>query len=133
MLAPATSCRLLDSYPLIRSRSAEEARQRVGDVFSPHRLALRGDTRGLNVRHNRVALGQSAINVLHYGAEVEIDIPSTATCEPCGGSGAKPGTKPAKCSTCQGAGRVTRERGHGLDGCGPAYKSPPIAASCGST
>ena len=73
MLAPATSCRLLDSYPLIRSRSAEEARQRVGDVFSPHRLALRGDTRGLNVRHNRVALGQSAINVLHYGAEVEID------------------------------------------------------------
>ncbi len=73
MLAPATSSRLLDSFPLIRSRSAEEARQRVGDVFSPHRLELRGDTRGLDVRHNRVTLGQSAINVLHYGAEVEID------------------------------------------------------------
>ena len=73
MLAPATSSRLLDSFPLIRSRSAEEARQRVGDVFSPHRLELRGDTRGLDVRHNRVTLGQSAINVLHYGAEVVID------------------------------------------------------------
>ena len=70
---PAPASRLLDSFPLIRSRSADEARQRVGDVFSPHRLELRGDSRGLDVRHNRVALGQSAINVLHYGAEVEID------------------------------------------------------------
>lgn len=74
LLASATSCaRLLDSFPLIRSRSAEEARQRVGDVFSPHRLELRGDAHGLDVRHNRVTLGQSAINVLHYGAEVVID------------------------------------------------------------
>jgi hypothetical protein len=74
LLASATSCaRLLDSFPLIRSRSAEEACQRVGDVFSPHRLELRGDAHGLDVRHNRVTLGQSAINVLHYGAEVVID------------------------------------------------------------
>ena len=69
---PAPASRLLDSFPLIRSRSADEARQRVGDVFSPHRLELRGDSRGLDVRHNRVALGQSAINVLHYGADAEV-------------------------------------------------------------
>ena len=64
---------LLDAFPLIRSRSAEEARQRVGHVFSPHRLELPGDTRGLDVRHNRVMLGQASLNVLHYGAEVLID------------------------------------------------------------
>ena len=69
----ASGERLLDSFPLIRSRSVEEARQRVGNVFSPHRLELHGDTRSLDVWHNRVALGQSAINVLHYGSEVLID------------------------------------------------------------
>lgn len=68
-----SGARLLDSFPLIRSRSAEEARQRIGDVFSPHRLELRGDTRRLDVWHNRVTLGESSLNVLHYGAEVLID------------------------------------------------------------
>jgi AraC-like DNA-binding protein len=71
--SPLSGSRLLDSFPLIRSRSAEEARQCVGRVFSPHRLELRGDTRGLDMWHNRVALGQSSLNVLHYGAEVLID------------------------------------------------------------
>lgn len=76
MRSPASAAptpRLLDSFPLIRSRSAEDARQRVGKVFSPHRLELRGDTRRLDVWHNRVTLGVSSLNVLHYGAEVEID------------------------------------------------------------
>lgn len=71
--SPLPGTCLLDSFPLLRSRSAEEARQRVGHVFSPHRLQLRGDTRGFDVRHNRVALGASSLNVLRYGAEVLID------------------------------------------------------------
>lgn len=64
---------LLDAFPLIRSRSADEACERVGHVFSPHRLELRGDASALDVRHNRVAIGASALNVLRYGTEVSID------------------------------------------------------------
>ena len=69
----ASDIRLLDSFPLIRSRSIEEAQQRVGDVFSRHRLQVQGRTKGLDLWHNRVTLGQSSLNVLHYGAEVDID------------------------------------------------------------
>ncbi|MGH6625518.1 MAG: AraC family transcriptional regulator [Burkholderiaceae bacterium] len=64
---------LLDSFPLFRSRSADEARDLVGRVFSPHRLAVRGTDRALEVRHNQVRFDQLGINVLSYGAEVEID------------------------------------------------------------
>lgn len=64
---------LLDSFPLFRSRSADEARDLVGREFSPHRLAVRGSDHTLEVRHNQVRFDQLGINVLSYGAEVEID------------------------------------------------------------
>ena len=64
---------LLDSFPLFRSRSADEARDLVGRVFSPHRLAVRDRSQTLEVRHNQVKFNQLAINVLSYGTEVEID------------------------------------------------------------
>lgn len=64
---------LLDGFPLFRSRSADEARERVGQAFSPHRLAVCGGGQALEVCHNQVALRQLRINVLRYGTEVEID------------------------------------------------------------
>jgi AraC-like DNA-binding protein len=64
---------LLDRFPLFRSSSPEEARTLVGSVFSPHRLAMCGGAQPLEVRHNQVRLQRLAINVLSYGAEVEID------------------------------------------------------------
>lgn len=64
---------LLDNYPLIRSRSADEARELVGRVLSPHRLDLRGAERTFEARHNQIRLNQVSLNVLSYGAEVEID------------------------------------------------------------
>lgn len=45
----------------------------MGRVFSPHRLAMRGQHGELELRHNRVRLSQLGINVLTYGAAVEID------------------------------------------------------------
>ena len=45
----------------------------MGRVFSPHRLAMRGHDGTLDLRHNRVRLSQLGINVLTYGAPVEID------------------------------------------------------------
>ncbi|TVX94322.1 molecular chaperone DnaJ [Paenibacillus agilis] len=40
-----------------------------------------------------------------FGVEKEITIPRTEQCDPCFGTGAKPGTKPEKCSTCGGTGQ----------------------------
>ncbi|MBV8886024.1 MAG: molecular chaperone DnaJ [Chroococcidiopsidaceae cyanobacterium CP_BM_RX_35] len=43
-----------------------------------------------------------------FGGEKEIRISHLETCEVCGGSGAKPGTKSRTCSTCSGSGQVRR-------------------------
>lgn len=64
---------LLDNYPLLRSRSADEARELVGRALSPHRLDVRSGEFGFEARHNQIRLGQVSLNVLSYGAEVEID------------------------------------------------------------
>lgn len=64
---------LLDNYPLIRSRSADEASVLVGRALSPHRLDLRGSEQAFEVRHNQICLDQVSLNVLSYGAEVAID------------------------------------------------------------
>jgi len=64
---------LLDAFPLIRSRSLQEANERIGQVFSPHRLELRHQDGQLSVTHNRVCLRDISLNVLHYGTEVVID------------------------------------------------------------
>ncbi|GAB2703653.1 molecular chaperone DnaJ [Paenibacillus thermoaerophilus] len=40
-----------------------------------------------------------------FGKETEITIPRTESCDTCGGSGAKPGTKPETCRTCGGSGQ----------------------------
>ncbi|KAJ7956801.1 Chaperone protein dnaJ [Quillaja saponaria] len=41
-----------------------------------------------------------------FGVEKEIEISRLESCGTCNGSGAKPGTKPSRCSTCGGQGRV---------------------------
>ena len=45
------------------------------------------------------------------GKETQIRIPSWDSCETCHGSGAKPGTSPKVCNTCNGAGQVTMRQG----------------------
>jgi AraC-like DNA-binding protein len=70
---PDARQQLLDAYPLIRSRSATEARDLVGRALSPHHLQVRTDARAFEARHNQIRLHETAINVLSYGAEVEID------------------------------------------------------------
>lgn len=72
-VAAAESRQLLDGFPLVRSRSAQEASELVGRALSPHRLDVRGGGQGFEVRHNQIRLNQVALNVLSYGAEVEID------------------------------------------------------------
>jgi len=45
------------------------------------------------------------------GATVPLRLSSPATCGTCHGSGAKPGTRPRQCPTCNGIGFVTRNQG----------------------
>lgn len=45
------------------------------------------------------------------GKEVKLEIPVMAHCDTCDGSGAKPGTSPTTCSTCNGMGQVRMQQG----------------------
>ncbi|MCW5262906.1 AraC family transcriptional regulator [Verminephrobacter eiseniae] len=69
----AAHTQLLDTFPLVRSQNVEDARERIGRFFSPHRLELHGKPGQLDVAHNQVRLARVSLNVLHYGAQVLID------------------------------------------------------------
>ncbi len=45
------------------------------------------------------------------GKTAQIRVPTSITCDVCTGSGAKPGTQPKTCGTCQGSGRVRASQG----------------------
>lgn len=45
------------------------------------------------------------------GTEARIEIPSRESCGTCDGSGAKPGTTPSSCTTCNGVGQVRMQQG----------------------
>jgi molecular chaperone DnaJ len=63
--------------------------------------------RGADLRYNlEVTLEQAA-----FGTETKIRIPTMEVCEACHGSGAKAGTQPKTCPTCQGSGQVRLQQG----------------------
>ncbi|WP_085219665.1 molecular chaperone DnaJ [Allosphingosinicella indica] len=47
----------------------------------------------------------------YHGKEVELRVDTTVVCEPCEGSGAKPGTQARTCNTCNGHGKVRARNG----------------------
>ncbi|NJK39545.1 MAG: molecular chaperone DnaJ [Oscillatoriales cyanobacterium RM2_1_1] len=63
-----------------------------------------GPTRGDDLRIDLRLDFKEAI----IGSKKDIRIKHLETCETCGGSGAKPGTRPQACSTCGGNGQVRR-------------------------
>ena len=63
--------------------------------------------RGADLRYNMdITLEQAA-----RGTETKIRIPSLDECNTCHGSGAKPGTQPKTCHTCNGQGQVRMQQG----------------------
>jgi len=77
-----------------------------GDIFGQQRRP-NGPQRGADVRFDyEISLEQA-----YKGADIEINVPTTMTCDVCNGSGAKPGTRPQTCQTCGGAGRVRASNG----------------------
>jgi molecular chaperone DnaJ len=80
-----------------------------GDMFGGRggQRGRSGPARGADLRYDlEITLEQA-----YAGAEIEITVPATLTCEACDGSGAKPGTSPTQCTTCHGAGRVRATQG----------------------
>ena len=66
-----------------------------------------GRERGSDLRYNMEIMLDDAFK----GKTATIKVPTSVACEPCAGSGAKPGSKPKTCSTCAGHGRVRAQQG----------------------
>ncbi|HUN94499.1 MAG TPA: molecular chaperone DnaJ [Burkholderiaceae bacterium] len=81
-----------------------------GDIFGGAAGARGGRAsayRGADLRYNLEVTFENAAR----GFTTDIRVPSWDPCETCGGSGAKPGTKPKTCGTCGGNGAVRVTQG----------------------
>lgn len=66
-----------------------------------------GRGRGSDLRYNL----EISLEDAYHGKQTELKIPTTALCESCDGSGAKPGSQPVNCRTCNGHGKVRAQQG----------------------
>jgi molecular chaperone DnaJ len=93
----------------------------MGDIFSQFqdlfseffaggsaaRGRRQGPRRGADLRvQERLTLKEAVL-----GCKKEVAIRAPATCDPCGGSGAAPGSQRQQCATCRGTGQVSSARG----------------------
>ncbi|MEK6630975.1 MAG: molecular chaperone DnaJ [Acidobacteriota bacterium] len=77
-----------------------------GDIFGGGRRRG-GPQRGSDLRYDmEISFVEAA-----RGVESSIQIPRLEPCETCSGSGAAPGTKPSRCSQCQGRGQLRYQQG----------------------
>ena len=88
--------------------------------------------RGSDLRYDL----EISLEEAYHGKEVDLRLDTTAACEPCGASGAKPGTSARTCTTCGGRGQVRAQQGFfvvervcpGCRGAGQVIAEP--CASC---
>jgi molecular chaperone DnaJ len=66
-----------------------------------------GRERGADQRYNM----EITLKEAYTGKTAQIRVPTSVSCESCGGSGAKTGTKPKSCPTCGGMGKVRASQG----------------------
>ena len=78
-----------------------------GDIFGGGRGGRSHVRKGADLRYNLDLSLEEAV----HGTAVKIRIPTTVTCGPCDGTGAKPGTQPTDCSACGGHGQVRMQQG----------------------
>jgi len=87
-----------------------------GDIFSDifgsggpggQRGGARQQARGADIGYKLDLSLEDAVK----GKQVEIKVPTSKTCDICDGSGAKEGTKPTGCTTCDGRGQVRMQQG----------------------
>ena len=79
-----------------------------GDMMGGRRGQRTGGAeRGSDLRFNLEITLEDAFN----GKAASIQLPTSVACEACSGSGAKVGSRPKKCATCAGHGRVRAQQG----------------------
>ena len=66
-----------------------------------------GRERGADLRYNM----EITLEEAYAGKAAQVRIPTSVTCEACSGAGAKAGSKPKVCPTCNGAGKVRHTQG----------------------
>jgi molecular chaperone DnaJ len=66
-----------------------------------------GRERGADLRYNM----EITLEEAYYGKTAQVRIPTSVTCETCSGSGAKAGTRPKPCPTCNGYGKLRHAQG----------------------
>ncbi len=88
-----------------------------GDIFGDM-MGGRGGRRSSRGGRSRAQMGddlQVEINVTFeeaaFGTEKEITLNKSHTCGDCSGTGAKKGSSPTTCDTCQGHGEIRRQQG----------------------
>jgi molecular chaperone DnaJ len=109
-----------------------------GEMFGGGARRGRARTRGSDLRyHHELTFEEAA-----FGTTARITIPRAKLCETCKGSGAKPGTGPRVCPTCQGHGEIRLTQGffsiartcHHCGGSGQVVVDKcPTCAGAGST
>jgi molecular chaperone DnaJ len=78
-----------------------------GDIFGGGRGGSHRSSRGSDLQYTLQITLEEAV----FGTTTEIRIPNLVDCKECGGSGAKPGTRPTTCETCRGVGQVRMQQG----------------------
>ena len=79
------------------------------DIFGGGRsqAGANASYRGSDLQYNLELSLEEAV----FGTTVDIRIPTKKTCDTCGGTGAKEGSKPETCTTCHGQGQVRIQQG----------------------
>jgi molecular chaperone DnaJ len=75
-----------------------------GSAFGGGRQQAR---RGADLRYDM----EISLDEAFHGRQAEIEIEVASACEPCGGSGAEPGTGTRRCNLCGGRGQVRAQQG----------------------
>lgn len=78
-----------------------------GDFMGRRGTRASGRARGADLRYNMEITLEDAL----HGKTAQIRVPTSVTCDTCSGSGAKPGTSPQPCRTCNGQGKVRATQG----------------------
>ncbi len=78
-----------------------------GDIFGGGRGGGQRQARGADLRIRIELTLEEAVS----GLEKVIKIPRSRRCNTCDGTGAKPGSSPTTCQTCQGQGQVRMQQG----------------------
>ncbi len=92
-----------------------------------------GNRRGADLRYNMDITLEDAF----AGKTAQIRVPSSVTCEDCGGVGGERGSSPVTCQNCQGRGRIRAQQGFftiertcpGCGGAGRVIENP--CRACG--